>query len=446
MRCALAVLSLCFLAGTAAAGNYDERINAMRSEIEKSTLPPAVRQTALANLATYADYREKALEKMVQLFANAEEFKNPAIWLVAVGDGAVSPARLAVNIPEKLDDEAGKAGLETLRTLIEQENSFWATIKNHNVVSHVALLVKIGQGMAERAKALEATWEKLYANLDEELDRQIFGAEAEVLAALKELDGELEKAIKEVNLRTTELMQKAGKAIGHLPLTEAQILGKGLEYSAKLIQRLLINRLQALRQKITPLVMSESNIAIPFVEVRKDTEEFLRTGGLEQAKIAGSAAQLAAGTMCGEMKPAGQEADCRKAAARMMEHKDKHLAAVEAISNAFFAKNRGKFFGPVEAKTVEDLLELDTTRGWANEASQPYARTGKMVQDHLNDYYRRPFWEDAPDEVRQAMKDYFEALWTEAARSYAQAHELHYREDWIDKIIEIKQEHAKKLE
>ncbi len=52
---------------------------------------------------------------------------------------------------------------------------------------------------------------------------------------------------------------------------------------------------------------------------------------------------------------------------------------------------------------------------------------------------------DEDDEVRKAMKDYFEQVWAEAARAYAQANDLHYRERWIDQILEIKRKNADQL-
>ncbi len=150
------------------------------------------------------------------------------------------------------------------------------------------------------------------------------------------------------------------------------------------------------------LVANEGGVLILYGRTYKDTQEFIKNNGFDQAKELYPKANDSLNGWSSAQAAGGCREDAEQFAHDAMEHLSWVLARTEASFNDFVNRHRGKFYGPVDAGTKEMLCEF---REWEDRLNNLKGMSLETQLRQYRDEARNAFLIDIDTMVAKSVDD-----------------------------------------
>ena len=360
---------------------------------------PKVRQA----LFSYFDARKAALDDLQKLLDDvgaATDKENQ--WRDRVGRMRDDLNRYIGDLLSGLSDPS--PGLFAFRALVlNDENRFWEGLKEIKVAEKRDQITAIRLKLEALATELEEKWRTVESNDSsiDEREKAIYQQMQENfrvgLNAVSAAHGTMKEQVAAAVLDVLDWKKKIspGGITGSFSVSAAisaikYLLELKTGFAVSTAQKVAKEALRAYLQmnedfkrrvaEYRSLVANEGGVLILYGRTYKDTQEFIRTNGFDQAKELYPKANDSLNSWSSAQASGGCRDDAEQFAHDALERLSWVLARTEASFNDCVSRHRGKFYGPVDPGTKEMLCEF---KEWEDRLNN---LKGMSVETQLRQY------------------------------------------------------------
>jgi len=255
--------------------------------------------------------------------------------------------------------------------------------------------------------SLEGKWKAL-GDQDRSVDDKVRETSKQILSLLQD-------TVNEFISKERGLEDNARVLVKQVKDAPPGTVPSAIKYPLQLVDWLL-DRLAALRksteeytQKIQESYRYEDTLVVMFTQTREMVREFMEKTNLEIATKEFNESCKNSLEMAGQCPTPGQRDDAKKFIEKGILEVERFLNKFKEEYSDFVNDNRGIFVGPVNEKTVEELLEVQ-------ERKQTWEELERFnIQSRLRDLHQRYITmfevdlEGLSEEQRKEIKDFFKS-------------------------------------
>lgn len=399
-----------------ARADYDAREREALEQLTKAKLPQAESEPLKKMLDTYFAARESCLEDLVELVEEDDQSRTAQgpLFQVHATNCAGQGSRIIADGLKGLGSKPSKDALLFVNVFQKDESVFLTGLM---ALSHAGdsrdAIVKIHVNLVGMIDVLDKDWKK---EVDE--DGSIDARTKQLNEAMdKDFEAELKLAA-EVNRTARETLMKAARKWAENPLPDPKTGKEWVDTTISAVRAVLKiyaprweaknTRVEARIRQYRQWFTSERRVLVMLTKVREQVTDFLKDNSFPDAEKAHDEGERAANDFVSEMHTSGQKDDASRMRDALVKALDAHLDGAKDTYEKFVNENEGKFFGSLNSKYKDQLLEGGTWRDYANKVR------GLSLDAHIREWQEKasglfevdlsPIPRDKREEIRNGLR------------------------------------------
>jgi hypothetical protein len=365
------LLAILLVAPSIALAAFDQSLPEFKKAVAESPLLfAAERDTLPKAYEAYIESRNKALNELLEIIKDPDPGrKEQQRQFVDRAEAMKSDLKKfsdAVGSPDKLSPTA----LSILNGITQREGRFIEALKNLKVAEQRDAIVEQRRRMIEMSDLLETKWKGIL-DLDNNLDQQEQQVAQDIQKTLEQAINTAASSRKNIQEQLKTVVSGIAGVGKQIPIEAIKQVAEMVDFMNKEWYARWLEAQNYIGQRIatyTSLARGEQGgVFVLFMDVRRDTDLFIRENGFDKAKERFAKAKDDLDRLSDYYSGSGPKADATEWSKLALEHINNHLKASEEAFNNFVRNHEKKFFGPLGPDVREEMLETQVWDRLENE-------------------------------------------------------------------------------